>query len=156
VRQRLRSVKLAGLPSSTAQKVLPRHNGDRELSRSGSVYLKVWFNTPSNLRFALAPAQTTQRLQRIGIKPDGIIGPKVRNFLSNEPPFRSTQRLRYRGACSAENHWNAGVHTPANLLFELASVKGTITKKVVNRSSDRGMESRQYNKFPIQRRWAVQ
>jgi hypothetical protein len=30
---------------------------------------KVWFNTPSNLRFALAPAQTTQRLQKFGIKP---------------------------------------------------------------------------------------
>jgi hypothetical protein len=26
-------------------------------------YSKFWFNTPSNLRFALAPAQVTQRLQ---------------------------------------------------------------------------------------------
>jgi alpha-N-arabinofuranosidase len=55
----------------------------------------VWFHTPE-----LAPAQITQRLQKIGIKPDGII-----NFLSNEPPFKLTQRLRYRGACSAEAHW---------------------------------------------------
>jgi hypothetical protein len=46
-------------------------------------YSGVWFNTPSNLRFALAPAQITQRLQKFGIKPDGII-----NFLSNEPPIR--------------------------------------------------------------------
>ncbi|MDR2176973.1 MAG: putative glycolipid-binding domain-containing protein, partial [Treponema sp.] len=32
---------------------------------------KVWFNTPE-----LAPAQTRQRFQKFGIKPDGII-----NFL---------------------------------------------------------------------------
>jgi hypothetical protein len=47
-----------------------------------------------------------------------------------------------------DSDWKAGVHTP-----RLASVEGTTTKKVVNRSSDRGMESRQYNKFPIQRRY---
>jgi uncharacterized protein (DUF4415 family) len=61
------------------------------LKRDGKGYSKVWFNTPSNLRFAYAPAQIPQRLQRFGIKPDGII-----NFLSNEPPFKLTQRLRYR------------------------------------------------------------
>jgi hypothetical protein len=27
-------------------------------------------------------------------------------FLSNEPLFRPTQRLRYRGACSAEAHFS--------------------------------------------------
>jgi hypothetical protein len=58
------------------------------------VYSKVWFNTPE-----LAPAQIPQRLQIFGIKPDGII-----NFLSNEPPFKLTQRLRYRRACPAEAH----------------------------------------------------
>jgi hypothetical protein len=57
-------------------------------------YSKVWFNTPE-----LAPAQMPQRLQRFGIKPDGII-----NFLSNEPPIELMQRLRYRGACPAEAH----------------------------------------------------
>ncbi|MDR2766841.1 MAG: hypothetical protein LBB82_00780, partial [Treponema sp.] len=41
------------------------------------------------------------RLQKFGIKPDGII-----NFLSNEPPFKPTQRLRYRGACPAEAHFS--------------------------------------------------
>jgi hypothetical protein len=45
---------------------------------SGQVYSKVWFNTPR-----LAAAQITQRFQKFGIKPDGII-----NFLSNEPPFK--------------------------------------------------------------------
>jgi hypothetical protein len=39
------------------------------------------------------------RLQKFGIKPDGII-----NFLSNEPPFELTQRLRYLAACRAEAH----------------------------------------------------
>ena len=58
------------------------------------VYSRVWFNTPE-----LAPVQIMRRLQRFGIKPDGII-----IFLSNEPPFKPTQRLRYRGACSAEAH----------------------------------------------------
>jgi hypothetical protein len=43
-----------------------------------------------------------QRLQRFGIKSDGII-----NFLSNEPPIELMQRLRYRGACPAEAHWQA-------------------------------------------------
>jgi hypothetical protein len=57
-------------------------------------YSKVWFNTPE-----LAPAQTRQRLQNFGIKPDGVI-----NFLLNEHPFRIRQRLGYRGACSAEAH----------------------------------------------------
>jgi hypothetical protein len=42
------------------------------------LYSGVWFNTPG-----LAPAQIRQRLQKFGIKPDGII-----NFLSNEPPFK--------------------------------------------------------------------
>jgi hypothetical protein len=44
-------------------------------------YSKVWFNTPE-----LAPAQIKHRLQKFGVKPDGII-----NFLSNEPPFELTQ-----------------------------------------------------------------
>ncbi|MDR2021214.1 MAG: hypothetical protein LBQ14_10680 [Treponema sp.] len=52
-----------------------------------------------------------------------------------------------------ELDWKAGVHTP-----RLASVKKTTTEKVVNRSSDRGMDPRQYNRtkgpqFPIQRRY---
>jgi NAD-dependent deacetylase len=58
-----------------------------------SLYSKVWFNT------SLAPAQIPQRLQRFGIKPDGII-----NFLSNEPPLKLPQRLRYCRACPAEAH----------------------------------------------------
>ncbi|MDR2785873.1 MAG: hypothetical protein LBB83_08170, partial [Treponema sp.] len=33
------------------------------------IYSRVWFNTPSNLRFALAAAQIRQYLQRFGIKP---------------------------------------------------------------------------------------
>ncbi|MDR2052960.1 MAG: hypothetical protein LBP80_06055 [Treponema sp.] len=45
-------------------------------------YSEVWFNTPR-----LAAVQTTYCFQKPGIKPDGII-----NFLSNEPPFRPTQR----------------------------------------------------------------
>jgi murein L,D-transpeptidase YcbB/YkuD len=61
-----------------------------------TVYSKVWFNTPSQTTFARsAPSQIRQCLQKFGIKPDGIIGPKVRNFLSNEPPIKLTQRLRY-------------------------------------------------------------
>jgi predicted transcriptional regulator YdeE len=40
-----------------------------------------------------APAQIRQCLQKFGIKPDGIL-----NFLSNEPPIKLTQRLRYRQA----------------------------------------------------------
>jgi 3-oxoadipate enol-lactonase len=32
-------------------------------------YSRVWFNTPPNLRFALAAAQIKQRLQKFGIKP---------------------------------------------------------------------------------------
>jgi hypothetical protein len=40
------------------------------------------------------------RMQKIGIKPDRII-----NFLSNEPPFKLTRRLRYR----AEAHFEIGV-----------------------------------------------
>jgi FMN phosphatase YigB (HAD superfamily) len=68
------------------------------------VYSKVWFNTPR-----LAAAQITQRFLNFGIKPDGIIGPAVRNFLSNEPPFRIRHRSRYRQtsllrACPAEAH----------------------------------------------------
>ncbi|MDR2158908.1 MAG: hypothetical protein LBP23_02445, partial [Treponema sp.] len=39
------------------------------------------------------------RLQKFGIKPDGII-----NFLSNEPPFKQKRSLRYRRACPAEAH----------------------------------------------------
>ena len=62
------------------------------------LYSRVWFNTPE-----LAPAQIMRRLQRFGIKPDGII-----IFLSNEPPFKPAQRLRYRGACSAEAHFGLG------------------------------------------------
>ena len=65
----------------------------------GGCYSKVWFNTSPDLWSAITPAQTTQRLPKFGIKPDGII-----NFLSNEPPFRPTQRLRYCGACSPEAH----------------------------------------------------
>jgi peptidoglycan hydrolase-like protein with peptidoglycan-binding domain len=61
------------------------------------VYSKVWFNTPSQTTFARStPAQIRQFLQKFGIKPDGIIGPKVRDFLSNQPPIKLTQRLRYR------------------------------------------------------------
>jgi hypothetical protein len=33
------------------------------------IYSRVWFNTPSNLRFALAAAHIRQYLQRFGIKP---------------------------------------------------------------------------------------
>ena len=36
-----------------------------------------------------APAEIKQRLQKFGIKPDGII-----NFLSNEPPFRYSPALK--------------------------------------------------------------
>jgi hypothetical protein len=48
--------------------------------------------------------------------------------------------------------WKAGVHTPANLWFELASVKFTATKKVVKPIFGPGYGPRQYKKFPIQRR----
>jgi hypothetical protein len=66
---------------------------------TGQRYSKVWFNTPSQTTFARStPAQIRQWLQKFGIKPDDIIGPKVRNFLSNEPPIKLTQRLRYRQA----------------------------------------------------------
>jgi hypothetical protein len=44
--------------------------------------------------------------------------------------------------------WKAGVHTP-----RLASVKGAARVNVEIRSSVRGMVSRLYNKFPIQRRY---
>ena len=67
---------------------------NNEEKQEYSIYSRVWFNTPE-----LAPVQIMRRLQRFGIKPDGII-----IFLSNEPPFKPTQRLRYRGACSAEAH----------------------------------------------------
>jgi hypothetical protein len=60
-----------------------------------TVYSKVWFNTPR-----LAAAQRSQRLQKFGIKADGII-----NFLSNEPPFKQKRSLRYRRACPAEAHY---------------------------------------------------
>jgi hypothetical protein len=36
-------------------------------------YSRVWFNTPSNLRFTLAPAQMTQRPQKFGIKPKNLL-----------------------------------------------------------------------------------
>jgi hypothetical protein len=37
---------------------------------SAGLYSKVWFNTPSQTMFARsAPAQMTQRLQNVGIKP---------------------------------------------------------------------------------------
>jgi CubicO group peptidase (beta-lactamase class C family) len=44
--------------------------------------------------------------------------------------------------------WKMGVHTPRP-----ASVKGTTTEKVVNRSSEQGIESRRYHEFPIQRKY---
>jgi hypothetical protein len=44
--------------------------------------------------------------------------------------------------------WQAGGHTP-----RLAAVKLLQLKKVVKRSSNRGMAPGQYNKFPIQRRY---
>jgi hypothetical protein len=71
------------------------------LSHVNVFYSKVWFNTPSQTAFARsAPAQIRQCLQKFGIKPDGII-----NFLSNEPPIKLTQRLRYRGTSPAEVHF---------------------------------------------------
>jgi hypothetical protein len=70
-----------------------RRKKEREKAVS-AVDSKVWFNTPR-----LAAAQRPQRLQKFGIKPDGII-----NFLSNEPPFKQKRSLRYRRACPAEAH----------------------------------------------------
>jgi hypothetical protein len=50
---------------------------NQHILKQGTLFIRqFWFNTPPNLWFALAAAQTMQRLQKFGIKPDHII-----NFL---------------------------------------------------------------------------
>ena len=47
-----------------------------------------------------APSVINQNLEKIGIKPDGII-----NFLSNEAPVKSSNAYRYLAACRGELHF---------------------------------------------------
>ena len=69
----------------------PRRGRKDSADASAVFYSKVWFNTPEDLWSALCSGCYQSKYVDRGIKPDGII-----NFLSNEPPFKPTQRLRYR------------------------------------------------------------
>jgi hypothetical protein len=70
-------------------------------------YSKIWFNTLRQAALAkLAAAQIKQRLQEVGIKPDGII-----NFLSNEPPFQYNPTLKILRSSAPRRLIPSGVQT---------------------------------------------